>query len=249
MHRYVVLAAMAALLGGCPVPQAPGPGEVHFLQEPQTGEKYYLYVPTKYSDKRDWPLVVTLHGTFLWDGPRRQVAAWEALAEKHEFLVAAPCLKSVQGMLPVLEDPWFRDLQADERVVLAVIDELQKKYRVDPQAVLLTGFSAGGYPLYYIGLRNPQRFSMLIARDCNSSIQIFEKIELAEEARDLPIAIFCGKDELVPVLQNQSWEAFRWLRLHRCYRTERHEIRGGHLRRPEFACELWRKHLPPRYRP
>jgi len=209
--------------------------------------KYRLYVPTSYTDDRQWPLVVTLHGTYLWDGPVRQISEWGALAEEHQFIVVAPHLRSVQGVLPVPQQWWFDDLAKDERAVMAIIDEVCRNYRVDRNVIMLTGFSAGGYPLYYIGLRNPQRFQMLIARACNSSIRLFERIKLTDAARNLPIVIFWGKEDLAPI-QKQSWQAFRWLRRHRFYRAERHEIRGGHLRRPEVAYRFWRKSLPPRYR-
>ena len=246
-RTWVLLAAWSVLLGGCPVPQPRPPGKVLSAREAANGAKYYYYVPTYYSEDRDWPLVVTLHGTHGWDGPKRQVLEWGALAERRGFLVAAPTLQSVQGILPVPVDWWLRDLEEDERNVLAVIDELCRKYpRIDPEAVLLTGFSAGGYPLYYIGLRNAERFHMLIARDCNSSIKLFERIKLTDRARSLPIAIFWGKDDVG--IREESWEALAWLRRHRCYGTRRKKVPGGHFRRPELAYQIWRAHLPPRHR-
>jgi predicted peptidase len=247
MVRWIALIPLVGLLGGCPVPQPRPPGPILRVTEERTGAKYSLYVPTNYSDKRDWPLVVTLHGTHGWDGPKRQVAEWGSLAETRGFIVVAPHLKSVQGIFPVIEDMWHEDLTRDERLVLAVIDEVSRKYRVDRKAVLLTGFSAGGYPLYFIGLRNPDRFNMLIARDCNSSVRLLEQLQLTEDARNLPIAIFWGKDDLSPI-KKQSWEAFAWLRRHKFYNAKQHQIAGGHLRRPDVAYRLWVLHLPPRHR-
>lgn len=245
---WVLLAASAALLTGCPVSQPAPPGPTQHLKDARTGADYWLYVPTRYDDTRQWPLVVTLHGTFGWDGPRRQVAEWGALAEEREFLVVAPELKSVQGLLPIVESAWFKDLEQDERNTLAIIDDVCRRYpAVDRNAILLTGFSAGGYPLYYIGLRNPTRFNMLIARDCNSNIAIFERIGVTDEIRKMPIVIFWGTSDLQPI-QDQSWAAYRWLRRHECFQTRREEIAGGHLRRPDIAYKLWAARLPPRYR-
>ncbi len=247
MKQCLAFLPLLILTTGCPVTQRQdAPAAVMRLEEPQTKTAYSLYVPSNYSSDRDWPLVVTLHGTYGWDGSRRQIKEWKYLAEQKEFLVVAPDLKSVQGILPVHRGLWYADLDADEEAILTLIDELSAKYRIDPQAVLLTGFSAGGYPLYHVGLRRPERFNMLIARGCNSSVELFERIELTDAARKLPIRIFWGKDD--PALGSQSWQAVRWLGEHGFRRMDYKKISGGHLRRPDVAYRLWRKVLPERHR-
>lgn len=249
MRRQMALVALLALLSGCPVPQRQDvPNPQQSLKEPTTGRKYSLYVPSYYSADHKWPLVVTLHGTYGWDGHVRQVKEWKYLAEQKGFIVAAPFLKSVQGILPRFKKPWFKNLASDEKAILALLDELIPKYSIDPNAVLLSGFSAGGYPMYHVGLRNPTRFSMLIARACNSSISLFERIKFTDETRKLPVMIFWGKDDLKPI-QDQSWEAFAYLRGRRkCFKTRKREIEGGHLRRPDIAYGLWEPHLPAEYK-
>jgi len=246
LARIAVFVLLAGLLSGCPVTQpqdtpVPAVREV----EPETGRDYRLYVPSVYDQARAWPLVVTLHGTHGWDSSNAQIKEWKALAEDEGFIVVAPSLRSVQGILPVVRGFWYDDLAADEKAVLAIIDEVSANYNIDSESVLLTGFSAGGYPLYYIGLRNPHRFNALIARACNSHVDIFERIELTDEARKVPLEIFWGKDDLKP-LRDQSWAAFRYLREHGFRKAQKQETKGGHFRRPEMAHRLWQKHLPKR---
>ncbi len=237
-----------AVLTGCPVTQSQDtPISPTKQREASTRRVYRLYVPSYYDENRSWPLVVTLHGTHGWDSSRAQIKEWKALAEAKGFIVAAPALKSVQGILPVLKGPWFKDLASDERSILSVIDEVSDNYNVDPNAVLLTGFSAGGYPLYYVGLRNPDRFNMLVARACNSSEDIFETIEVTEQVRQMPIVIFWGKDDLNRIA-DQSWAAYRWLRENRCFSTSKQKTQGGHLRRPALAYRFWSKQLPEKHR-
>jgi poly(3-hydroxybutyrate) depolymerase len=238
----LVWIACAGLLAGCPVTQSQEtPVPARSVTEPQTGHTYWLYVPSYYRADRYWPMVVTLHGSKVWDGPQRQMMEWKALAEQHGFLVIAPTVPSAEGILPVMGR--FKQLAEDEKAVLADIDQVSAQYQVDSQAILLTGFSAGGYPLYYIGLRNPARFNALIARACDSSLDILESIELTDAVRKMPIRIFWGKDDL-SVIQKESWQAFRWLREHRCFNTTMKEVRGGHLRRPEQAYRFWLATLP-----
>jgi poly(3-hydroxybutyrate) depolymerase len=241
------LVSLAAVLAGCPVTQSQNtPVSAHGLTEPTTGASYQLYVPSYHSKDRYWPLVITLHGTHGYDDARMQIMEWKHLAEQEGFVVVAPELRSVQGILPVEHTLWQRDLQRDEKVVLAVLDEVTKNCRIDPRYVMLTGFSAGGYPMYYLALRHPARFNMVASRACNSSMTIFESIPVTDAARRLPFRIFWGKDDLPPI-SNQSWEAVRWLSEHGFTDVDHNKAGGGHVRRPDMAYTFWKKTLPQRY--
>jgi len=244
----LLLLPMLGVLTGCPVTQ-PQETPVSALRLTcQALERgYWLYVPSYYDSQRDWPLVVTLHGWVPWDTSIMQIMEWKALAEEKGFIVAAPDLTSTHGVPPAIRSIWMDQLASDERAILSLIDELSEKYRLDRDAVLLTGFSAGGYPMYYVGLRHPGRFNVLVARACNSDVGLFESIELTEAARKLPIVIYWGRDDLKPV-RDWAWQAYRWLREHKFFETRKEQISGGHIRRPEFAYDRWRPYMPPRHR-
>jgi poly(3-hydroxybutyrate) depolymerase len=249
--RYIVILCavfIAGLVGCVPArPESPYPSQHYKL--PANGADYSLYVPSYYSKDRDWPLVIALHGTPGFDNPDWQVDAWKDVAQRRGLIVAAPQLKSVQGILPVLASQRLRDLASDEQTILALIDDVAGRYNIDRKSILLIGFSAGGYPLYYTGLRNPTKFNMVIAGAANSSMDIFNQITITPEDKALNIAIFYGKDDL-SVIRDQSWQAYAFLRSKQsqCYQVQRKELGGGHLRRPEIAYELWSKHLDPRHK-
>ncbi|MEN6506818.1 MAG: prolyl oligopeptidase family serine peptidase [Planctomycetaceae bacterium] len=247
MRRCLVLLPLLCVLSGCPVTQPqPTSGKLLKLKVSANRQDYQLFLPSEYTPDKKWPLVITLHGTHGWDDYQPQMREWKYLGEKKGLIIAAPYLKSPQGILPVLHNIRDKQLQEDEKTILGLIDDAVANYNVDPNAVLLTGFSAGGYAMYYVGLRHPERFNMLIARACNSDQEVFESIQLTEAARNKPIAIFWGGDDLKPI-QEQSWAAFEYLRTHKCYQTVKKEIQGGHLRRPEVAYDLWREHMPKKY--
>jgi len=254
----LLLLPLLAVLGGCPVTQdQQTPVEPTVLR---AGEhKYWLYVPSTYTPDREWPMVVTLHGTFGFDDGGAQIREWKRLAEDNGLIVAAPALKSVQGILPVIKSMWHRDLETDERAVLAVMDDVQANYRIgtyttNPKprrglpttrpAVLLSGFSAGGYPMYYIGLRNPERFGMILGRSCNSDVDLFDSLEptLSPQARQLPIYMFWGRDETA--MARHNWNAIAWLSRHGFKNTDWKTIPGGHWRHPEVAYNVWKNELP-----
>jgi predicted peptidase len=243
-----MLLPLVGLLAGCPVTERQDtPVSEKRLADPGPKRPYWLYVPSDYSDQRSWPLVITLHGSHVWDDSRRQVLEWKYLAEQKGFIVVAPDLVAAEGILPKNEKTWPGDLASDEQAILAIIDELSQKYHIDANCVMLTGFSAGGYGMYYTGLRHPERFQMLIGRAVDSSMDIFENVPLTSQVRDMHIALFWGLDDVGPIRQ-ESWDAVEWLSNHHFTHVQHKRIKGGHLRRPELAYELWKPLLPAEYR-
>lgn len=224
---------------GCVVTQSQDtPNRQSHQIEASTGRGYWLYVPSTYTPDRVWPVVITLHGANGWDSASSQIREWKALAEERGLIVAAPELKSTQGLLTAFPSSWAKALAGDEQAVLAILAEVASHHKVDTANVLLTGFGDGGYPLYYTGLRHSDRFTALIARDASFREDLVSGIDITARDRTMPVMIFWGKDEFAPV-QTQSWQAFRYLR-ERQFRNAKHkEVEGGQLRRPELVYRLW----------
>jgi predicted esterase len=129
--------------------------------------EYYLYVPKDYTDDKDWPLFIGIHGSGgngleCWN-------LWQSYAEKEGFILLCP---SIPG------DAYGYNLTVGEQVVWSAIGEVKKEYRIR-QRMFLTGFSAGAffiqgfnyhYPSYVSGLSilspglyfNPAEFPSLI---------------------------------------------------------------------------------------
>ncbi|MCD4825864.1 MAG: prolyl oligopeptidase family serine peptidase [Phycisphaerae bacterium] len=220
------------VVGGCPITQSQDTPVPHKYEVNQLTDKgYYIYVPSTYSRSKKYPLVITLHGTWPWDVAKFQIMEWKALAEQKQFIVVAPKLHS--------PNVWREGLDKDEQYILAIVREVTSRYNIDKKKILLTGFSSGGYPMYYTGLRHPDKFDMLVARACNADSRLFMQIDVADNARRIPVVIFVGKDD--HGLQKSSWIALRWLREHGWNKKNsyRKVYRGGHLRRPETTYSLW----------
>lgn len=242
-----VLAVLTAALAGCPVTQSQDTPVSEFKRvEPTTGISYWLYVPSTYTSEEEWSLVVTLHGTYGFDDGRAQVKTWKALAEQHQFIVMGPQLKSTQGILPVIHGLRVKDLEDDEKGVLAAVADVKRQYpRIHDDDTLLTGFSAGGYPLYFIGLRNPRVFSSLVSMSANCDLRILKTIPITDEVRGMPMLIYYGKTGVNPVYSHdnpvaqQAWGAYRYLKESHCREAKIRGIEGGHERRPDVAYEFW----------
>jgi len=243
------LLAMAA--AGCPVTQSQDTPVPHLKRrEAITRETYYLYVPSGYKGERPWPLVVTCHGTYGFDDARRQIKEWKALAEDNGFIVVAPDLKSTQGVLPVISPLRRRDLARDEKTILAVMAELKRQYRIDDDAVMITGYSAGGFPMYYTALQHPELFSVVVSRLANCDMKMVRDIPVTEETRKIHFLIFFSKRGINPASSNlnpvarESWAIFRHLREHACYRADIEKVEGGHRRLPTPAVAFWKERQP-----
>ena len=264
--RCVVLLSVLGGAGGCLVTQdQTTPVRPKRLIEPTTGRGYWLYVPNDYTPDRPWPLVVTLHGSSMWDSSEDQINEWKHLAETQGVLVAAPDLASA-SFCRMSRSSWQADLASDERAVLGVIDQVVSTYSIGtfarakapaevpatgPQRrhILLVGFLEGGYALYTIGLKHAGRFGMLIARDCYSDADMLGDIVISAAARETPMLISNGKDGWWPLSggmwhTGHAWKVYRFLRQKECYQVERKEYRGGQLRRPGRAYQYWAHFLP-----
>ena len=146
MKLFIVLIGVAALAwAGCATHQ---PVAAASMQTPQTFEKtvtkkvranYLLYLPRDYSatSKKSWPLMLFLHGAgergtnltkVAAHGPPKLVAQGK---KDFPFIIVSP-------QCPIGQS-WKND------TLLALLDDVITKYRVDTNRLYLTGLSMGGY--------------------------------------------------------------------------------------------------------
>jgi len=164
---------------------------------------YLLYLPDNYAPDsgRRWPLILFLHGgaengTNVWKVARNGPPQVAARMKGFPFIVVSPQCPS--GKM------WSNDL------LIALLDEVEKRYAVDPHRVYLTGLSSGGFGTWSLGLNYPERFAA-IAPFCGGGD--FITPHMAEGAREaalktLPVSAFHGgKDPAVPVEESRRMVA------------------------------------------
>ena len=161
--------------------------------------EYLLFLPEGYKEdkKKQWPLMLFLHGAGERGKDLAKVAVHgppKLVKEKTDFpfiLVSPQC--------PAGES-WSDD------ALLGLLDEVQKKYRVDQRRVYLTGLSMGGYGTWSLGLKYPERFAA-IAPICGGGD--FLPVLLPGQGKQaalkrLPVWAFHGaKDMLVPLSESE----------------------------------------------
>ena len=161
--------------------------------------EYLLFLPQGYKDDRDkrWPLMLFLHGA----GERGKDLAKVAVHGPPKIVKDRPDFPFilVSPQCPTNQS-WSDD------TLLALLDAVIKKYRVDPRRVYLTGLSMGGYGTWSLGLKYPERFAA-IAPICGGGDYLPVILPAAGKQsalKQLPVWVFHGaKDFLVPLSESE----------------------------------------------
>ena len=120
---------------------------------------WYEYVPESYDGSKRVPLVVSNHGGQMNGWAQAVYSSWTMLAEKEGFICVFPNAHSlmmwtIQGMadrvranpnlvLPIPMDPEDFHDNHDLNFLRALIDHMQKKYRIDASRIYMQGMSMG----------------------------------------------------------------------------------------------------------
>ncbi|MCP4590224.1 MAG: prolyl oligopeptidase family serine peptidase [bacterium] len=226
------------LLSGCAVPQRPGAGRVMHLREPKTGAGYWLYLPDGYAQGGvKHPLVMTFHGMKPFDNANRQCREWQQEADRYGFVVCAPELRSPALFGPLPLDRITGSLQHDERVILTIMDDLRRTVEVEPNAVLVTCWSYGGYVAHYMVNRHPERFSCLAVKQSNFSANLLDPANVPRY-RDYKVAVFYTENDFA-ICQRESQEAAIWYSAHGFDLTFAEFGDKGHERTPSLAAAFF----------
>jgi predicted peptidase len=189
-----------------PTPQ-PGKSFKGRISRPVTSE-YLLFLPQDYerNKTRRWPLILFLHGAGERGTNLARVKAHgppKIVQDQPEFpfVVVSPQCPTGQR--------WDND------VLLALLDHVLKKHRIDRKRVYLTGLSMGGFGTWSLGLAHPDRFAA-IAPICGGGDTI--ALLLADSRKvhalkSLPVWAFHGaRDSVVKVGESERMvEAMRQL--------------------------------------
>src|SRR5271165_6693278 len=137
---------------------AGGEGKRGFLtrthKDPDGSEsKYVVFVPHDYKGDKEYPLILFLHGAGETKGGKQQPVA----------VGIGPAIKKREKTFPfivVIPQSQKRTWQADSpdaQRALAILDEVQKAYKVDPKRIYLTGLSMGGFGTWSLAAKYPDR--------------------------------------------------------------------------------------------
>jgi predicted peptidase len=174
---------------------------------------YLVYAPDGYDqDKRKrWPTILFLHGagergTDLNKLKLQGIPKELTGGRKLPFIVVAP-------QCP--DGEWW-----DTQTLIGLLDEVERKWRVDKEKLYLTGLSMGGYGTWALAAEQPNRFAA-IAPICGGGNPL-----TASKISKLPIrAVHGDADPVVPVSETRSM--LRWLQYSKASDVKYTEVKGG----------------------
>ncbi len=242
MRLLPILATMWLLLpaGGCAVVDNPTPVDERYETNPVTGRGYWVYVPLSCQPDHPSPVIITCHGTVPFDVANHHIREWKTIGEQTGCIIVAPELKGTDG---ILGDGPTHDMLADERHILTLLAALGYRYNLDRANIMITGFSGGGFPTYFVGLRNPGVFSVVVGRNCNFSRSNLQGW-FPPEATGQDVLVYYGENDPGTIL-DQSKNCIETLRQWG-FTVERETIpQAGHERHPEVAMKFFRLHMRP----
>ena len=146
---------------------------------------YLLHLPAGVETRRDWPLIVFLHGSGErgddLDLVRRQGLP-KRLDEGFDLPAVVLSPQCPDGQV------WAQQYPA----VMALVDAVMADVGVDPDRVLLTGLSLGGAGAVHLAATHPERFAALVPI-CGPWTFYYVTPRMAR----LPLWVFHGEDDPV----------------------------------------------------
>ncbi len=209
--RYRILAGAlggALLLAGSALggeTQAPADGvrrgDIHgSLLSGGVTRTYLLHVPPRYEADAGWPLVLALHGGGTQGRSMPGLTGLSRLADRHGFLVIYPDGRG-RSWNDGREDP---DVPAERMKVddvgflTGLVDEVSRRYRVDPARVYATGISNGGFMAQRLGCEASTRVAAIAPVVATIGVELAGR---CRPTRPVSVLMVNGTDDpLVPFL-------------------------------------------------
>ena len=153
--------------------------------------KYGLFLPKGYTKDKKWPVILFLHGagergsdgvrqTLIGLGPeiRKQ-------ADNFPFIAVFPQCEDTEARYLA---GWLHESKDAQRA-LAILNEVEKEFSVDPKRRVLSGWSMGGYGTWSVAAATPDRWAAVVPLAGGGTS------EMAEKLKDASIWAFHGSED------------------------------------------------------
>jgi predicted peptidase len=188
--KLLVVLALAVITLNCHVTLSGEQKAAKLDTQVKVQLNYLLSLPEDYDKQETWPLLLFLHGSgergddlelVKKHGPPKLIAA----GKDFPFIVVSPQCPKGQ---------WWEPIE-----LVALLEDLGKKYKVDADRIYVTGLSMGGFGTWRLAAYAPDRLAA-IAPICGGGEKYW-----AKQFAHLPVWAFHGaKDTGVPPERSQK---------------------------------------------
>ncbi len=113
-------------------------------------------------------VILLLHG--LGDVPDSLMRMYRSYSQKEGLILAAPCAKPLAKEVEEADEPKLKIIKPEvwwsyksHGFPLELLAEVKRRYDIDEDRVVLSGYSMGGFGAWNIGMRFPDRFAGVVA--------------------------------------------------------------------------------------
>jgi len=198
IHDLSLVSTLLMGIGFCCAAQpttSPVQQEMHFESQkpPGTNVDYLLFLPRGYKEsKQSWPLMMFLHGS-------GESGTNLAKVKKHG---PPKIVESDPDFQFILVSPQSTGHGWNNDALIALLDDVTAKYKVDARRIYLTGLSMGGFGTWSLAAAHPGKFAAIVPI-CGGG-----NPDKAKNLVGLPIWAFHGaKDQSVPVEHSREMVA------------------------------------------
>jgi hypothetical protein len=181
-----------------PVPTALTAGYV------STRRSYELYVPPRHPPRQPYALILHVPTGLRSDGWQH----WQRTCQRHGVMLAG--VHRAGNAVP---------MEARARIVLDVLDDVRRRFPVDPDRTYITGISGAGHATGCIAHALPELFGghIAICGEWNLRVEAMLRLRVSER---LSVAVLTGatdfnrpelQREFFPILQNQQVRSQLWV--------------------------------------
>jgi predicted peptidase len=161
--------------------------------------KFVVFVPHGYKGDKEFPLILFLHGAGE-RGDDGQAPVMQGIGNAIKFKNGEkgfPCFVVFPQCKAGKAHNWKAG-GSDADNALAILEEVQKAYKIDAKRLYLTGLSMGGTGTWSLAAAHPEKWAA-IAPICGTG-----DTSTADKIKHIPCWCFCGDQDAKPVESNRA---------------------------------------------
>ena len=152
-----------------------------------TESKYVVFVPHEYDGKKDYPIILFLHGSGETKGDRSGTMPVEQGIGPHIKRKEKTFPAFV--VIPQSEKRTWKADSDDGKRAMAMLETTMKEFKIDSKRVCLTGLSMGGYGAWSFAAAHPEKWCCFVPICGGGDPKVAEKI------KDLPCWCWHGDQD------------------------------------------------------